>query len=368
MLAFLVTRLKQSFCSVSKIALLARTIKTIFFLFGIIFMIEVRPISLVASAVIPIMTIAALMITVREFPHTTSKNKFLDKKPYSQYGNNTSFYVLHLHGWRLAHADSYAPQSEDDVYIVSPRFSETLDKKLFSTCLGQERDVLQTLVSLKETHHVTHAIHTIAHCRGAAVFINMLCVLSTPEHNLLKEARINEKERIVIMNKIVAGSTILISPLLSVAHFIRDWFTPMLAPIIHKHVLPWLTKYQYNPQGMCTLNSTKNLKISIPITIIFPEYDDSIGTGQREEFKKILKQQNGNNNTRIFLIKGEKKHWPPFLKNMPYHTLFKLFSFERKPTAICKKMAKLGIRVIIFEDILKQMPYPALFDFAQNTR
>ena len=273
----------------------------------------------------------AVLYCAREFPHLNTP-VFEDKKWYSQYGNHSDFYVLHLHGWGMnAHAESFTYQEVDEVYIVSPRFSETINKKLFTTSFGQDCDVLATLHTLHETHHTFEKIHVIAHCRGAAVFINTVAVLCNPEHTLLSQVGISEQERLLILEKFIKGGIILISPFLSVSHFIKDWTFGLLAFFVNFCILPWLTRYQYDPYGMHVLKSISNWQVKLPIHIIFPEQDSSIGTSLRTEFIDLLSKKNDTNYTRVTILPGETKHWPPFLKTMSYKEFFQRFDLEIKP-------------------------------------
>jgi len=273
-----------------------------------------------------------LLYLLREWPHHRKNNIPKLEKVYLEYGTNYNFYVLHLHGWG-AHAASFTGQPPEDSYIVSPAFSETIDKKIFYTSFGQESDVLTTLNSLKNTHFLTESINTVAHCRGATVFFNTICVLSTPSHPLLHEVQISEEERIMILNKFKSGKTIIISPLISVKQFLHDKMLGFLGNIIHDYFLAWFTKYQYKPNGMSPLSSLDSWHITdIPIQVIFPEFDDSIGFNLRTSFIKKLQEKNGKLFTKILVLRGEKKHWPPFLKVMRYKALFELFfSSQRAP-------------------------------------
>jgi|GEM_PF-6321321 len=288
---------------------------------------------------------AALLCFVREFPHLHSRSSFNDGKCYSQYGTNTDFYVLHLHGWGVhAHAETFTEQDEGDVCIISPRFSETTRGKMFSTCLGQDYDALVTLQALQATHHKTHAINAVAHCRGAAVFFNAISILSTPDHPMLQKLNMSEEERLVILEKFKKGSSVIIAPLLSIKHFLHRWFTKPFGTLIHTYILPWLTRYEYDPAGMDVLKSLSGWNTNIPVQVIFPEHDNFIGTSLRKEFVDALYRYNGLSHTRIFVLEGETKHWPPFLKTMCYKLLFQLFGFrdqyDSKGSILNQKVAK----------------------------
>jgi hypothetical protein len=322
MSVFLTTRVSQSFCSVTKTTILPRT-RTIFFFVGILCMLEVRPVSLAVRIAVPIMTISALMFALREFPHRQSKEKQFNEKPYSQFGNG-SFYVLHLHGWgKHADADSFTKQPGDDICIISPRFSETKTHKIFCTSFGQDPDVLIALQSLKATHQATKKINTVAHCRGTTVFFNTILALSIPDHPLCITAGINNQERIVILEKIKKGKSIMIAPLMGVHEFLTHWSFAAFAGVIQTYILPWLTRYQFDSKKDNVITQIESWNTSeIPIIIIFPEFDDFIGTAYRNEFAEALQQKNGIKNTKIIFIPGEKRHWPFFLKQMPYLVLF----------------------------------------------
>lgn len=271
-------------------------------------------------------TFTMLLYCIREFPHLQAHTSFDDGKCYSKYGTNINFYVLHLHGWGIyASANTFTPQNADDVYIVSPRFSETTEKKIFSTCFGQDNDVMISLKALSETHHVSDKIHVVAHCRGATVFFNLIAVLSTPNHAILNKLNINEIERQIILEKFKRGKSIIISPLLSIKQVLRHWFTAPLGSFIHHYILSWITKYYYNPTGKDVLQTMSQWTVSIPIQVLLPEQDDFVGTSLREEFIETLKQKNGSLYTRISILKGETHHWPPFLKRMNYKKLFQFY-------------------------------------------
>jgi len=269
----------------------------------------------------------ALLYCIREFPHFNAPD-FIDGKCYSQYGKNTGFYVLHLHGWGVrAHAETFTKQAAEDVYIVSPRFSETTNRKIFASCLGQERDAIVALQAIHETHWCTDVINTVAHCRGATAFFTVISIISTFNHPILKRLGIDEEERCEILEKFKKGCSIIISPLLSVDLFLYRWFTKPIGTVIHRFIFPWLTRYEYNPHGVNVLKSLLCWRTCIPLCVILPEYDNFIGTNLRKEFVQALIEKNGQECTKVLILQNETKHWPLALRTMSYKELFLRFWF-----------------------------------------
>lgn len=237
------------------------------------------------------------------------KEDFSDGKMWSTCGDKEHSYLLHLHGW-MSHANKKNDFFCDNFFMISPRFEETMVKKLYRCFFGQEQDVLRALITLKETKsQIKDEICAITYSRGSAVYIILIATLSQKNHYLLKKAGISEEERIFFLNCFKKGRSILISPLISMKAVLEYRFTKYFGGIFGHYIfLPFVSGLKYNPRALTPLAWLEQWQNenNIPIWIIFPSNDTYIGNQLRREFIQKLYEKNGQDYTKIVMVESNK--------------------------------------------------------------
>jgi hypothetical protein len=210
----------------------------------------------------------------------------------------------------MSHAHKRNDFVESNFFVVSPRFEETLVKKLYRSYFGQEEDILQALKTLKETkYHIKNKIFTLTYSRGSAVYVALIAVLCQKNHYLLQKAKITEEERIFFLQCFKNGRSVLISPLISMKAVLEYRFTKYFGGIFGHYIfLPLVSGFRYNPRALTPLLWLKHWQHNnnIPIWIIFPKNDTYIGNALRKKFIEKLGKKNGKDFTNILIIDNNK--------------------------------------------------------------
>lgn len=239
----------------------------------------------------------------------THQEDFSDGKIWSTCGDKENSYLLHLHGW-MSHANKKNDFFCDNFLMISPRFEETLTKKLYRCFFGQEKDVLRALITLKETKdQIKDKISAITYSRGSAVYTALIAVLSQQDHYLLEKAGILEEERIFFLNCFKNGRCILISPLISMKTVLEYRFTKYFGGIFGHYIfLPLVSGFRYNSRALTSLGWLEQWQnqLHIPLWIIFPSNDMYIGNQLRGQFIQKLYEKNGQNFTKIVRVESNK--------------------------------------------------------------
>jgi hypothetical protein len=180
----------------------------------------------------------------------------------------------------------------------------------FNTDFGQEQDLLTALDALKQffisNTNTYEKLIIMARSRGGAIAINLVGVLSTQDHYLLKKIGISESERVLILEKLAIGGIILITPLLSVKYALQLECGSFLGSILYPTVFRKITRDLYIPvsslKPLSMIQKWKNHKISL--TVLMATDDEVVGTKYNASFLAAAQQYNGITPYTIYITGG----------------------------------------------------------------
>jgi hypothetical protein len=221
-------------------------------------------------------------------------------------GHNKEFKTLFSQEkqYFLDHADYIIPCIEFTNHIHS------YFAPFFNTDFGQEQDLLTALDALKNLFlkHVNRyeKLIIMGRSRGGAITTNVIGVLSTKGHSLLEKSGISEAERLLILQKLVTGGIILITPLISLQHAIQKRFGNFLGSFLYRTMFSSITRDLYHP-----ISELKPLFMiqrwnndMIPVSLIMALDDEVVGTKYNEHFLKKIEKYNGISPEIIYITGG----------------------------------------------------------------